>query len=302
LGVVWEGKDRGIIFELCSNGGLDEFMRKSQDSNLMTWRKSKSARTSQKQAMDAFGAGSQKMSSSHMLVLKGVGIKNAWALGIAKGCTFLHAKSPPIVHRDLKSANVLVSGDLSAKITDFGESKALSNSDDNTMTTVGTPYFMAPEVFSGEEDDKQYSKAVDVYSFGMVLLEIFLNGEIRRAFKSTWGPMIIMNKVNGGWRPDLTDVRAEDEGLADIMARCWERDPTLRPTFKELTKFFQMRQLKLEMETQLMTGEMDLNGLRKKNADLKKLEEEKKEVEEKKKTTGSGGGATLLLSGLRWSG
>jgi serine/threonine protein kinase len=295
LGVVWEVRDKGILFELCSNGGLDEFMKKSSELNLMTWKKSAAARESQRQW--ALGNHEmKKMASTQILAVKGIGIKTMWALGIAKGCTFLHAKSPPIIHRDLKCANVLVTGDLSAKITDFGESKALSN-DQNTMTTVGTPYFMAPEVFSGEEDDKQYSTAVDVYSFGMVLLEIFLNGEIRKAFKSSWGPMVIMNRINSGWRPDLGEVFEEDQRMAEIIARCWERDPTKRPTFKEITKFFKARQIKLEMETQLM----DMKSMRSKREELSQLEE----ANDSKKGNDdsvSGGGATLLMSGIRWSG
>jgi serine/threonine protein kinase len=237
-----------------------------------------------------------KTASKQILVVKGVGIKTMWALGIAKGCTFLHAKSPPIIHRDLKCAKVLVTDDLSSKITDFGESKALSN-DDNTMTTVGTPYFMAPEVFSGEEEDRQYSHAVDVYSFGMVLLEIFLNGEIGKAFKRNWGPMVIMNRINKGWRPDLSKVAEEDQGMAEIIARCWERDPSKRPTFKEITKFFQKRQIKLEMETQLM----DLKSLRDKKEELNQLEESEEANASQKGNDDSipGGGATLLMKGLR---
>ena len=272
-------------------------MNKTQDLNVMTWRKTAAARSSQKQAMNNYA--SMKTASKQILVVKGVGIKTMWALGIAKGCTFLHAKSPPIIHRDLKCANVLVTDDLSAKITDFGESKALSH-DENTMTTVGTPYFMAPEVFSDEEGDRQYSPAVDVYSFGMVLLEIFLNGEIGSAFKRNWGPMTIMNKISRGWRPDLSKVDEEDPGMAKLIARCWERDPSTRPTFKEITKFFQARQIKLEMETQLM----DLKSLRDKKKELSHLEGAEEANVSKKGNDGSvpGGGATLLMKGLRWSG
>jgi serine/threonine protein kinase len=114
------------------------------------------------------------------------------------------------------------------------------------MTTVGTPYFMAPEVFSSDEEDRMYSKEVDIYSYGMLLLEIFYDGEIKKAFKKGWGPMVVMNRVTKGWRPDLKGVEAEDQDLADIMRRCWDKDPKERPAFKEMIKFFQT---KLDMET-----------------------------------------------------
>jgi predicted outer membrane repeat protein len=148
----------------------------------------------------------------------------------------------------------LISDDLSAKITDFGESRHLGSEEDQekTMTTVGTPYFMAPEVFSSDEDDRMYSKEIDIYSYGMLLLEIFYNGEIKKAFKKGWGPMVVMNRVAKGWRPDLKGVEAEDQDLADIMRKCWDKDPKERPAFKEMIKFFQKKLMKLGMETKNM--------------------------------------------------
>jgi serine/threonine protein kinase len=238
LGVVWETKEHGIMFELCKNGALDDFFRNNEGYHmLMSWQKSSVVLEAQEKAETTK---IEKGSVISDLLNHGVGLKSAWALGVAQGCAFLHGKNPPIVHRDLKCANVLVSNDLTAKITDFGESRHLGGGEvEKTMTTVGTPYFMAPEVFSSEEDDKMYSKEVDVYSFGMLLLEIFYNGEIKKAFKKGWGPMVVMNRVSNGWRPDLTLVEQEDKELADIMRRCWDANPKERPAFKEMTKFFQ---------------------------------------------------------------
>lgn len=155
---------------------------------------------------------------------------------------FLHAKDPPIIHRDLKGANILVSDDLQAKITDFGESKQ-KDVDEGTMTTVGTPYFMAPEVFSDTEENKFYDHAVDVYSYGMTLLEVFYGGEITRAFKKGWGGMFLMMKVGNGWRPDMEKVKEEDEGLADVISRCLAHNPPERPSFQEIIEFFKEKQL-----------------------------------------------------------
>ena len=178
---------------------------------------------------------------NHHVLMRSLGLKSSWALQIARGCAFLHAQNPPIVHRDLKCANVLISNDLTAKITDFGESRALSEHDEATLTTVGTPYFMAPEVFSGEGSGKDlYNKLVDVYSYGVMLLEIFLDGEIRKAFKNV-GPMIIMHRVGKGWRPGLKEVRDVDEGLADIIQRCWDQDPEMRPSFEEIVRILDKR-------------------------------------------------------------
>jgi serine/threonine protein kinase len=126
--------------------------------------------------------------------------------------------------------------------------------EEKTMTTVGTPYFMAPEVFSSDDVDRMYSKEVDVYSYGMLLLEIFYDGDIKKAFRKGWGPMVVMSRVGNGWRPDLKLVEAEDKDLADLMRKCWDKVPKERPAFKEMIKLFQKKLIMLDMETSNMKG------------------------------------------------
>ena len=251
LGVVWELEDHGIMFELCKNGGLDDFMKKYKELGLTSWSKTAAVLASHEgRSLKTDMQGS----AVSMLLAKGIGLKMVWALEIVKGCAFLHGKNPPIVHRDLKSANVLVSDDLKAKITDFGESRHLDGKDERAMTTVGTPFFMAPEVFSSEGKDRVYSNAVDIYSFGVLLLEIFYDGEVKKGFKKGWGPVLVMKKVGEGWRPDLKLVEKEDKELADIIRRCWQEDPELRPPFKELVKFFER---KVHENNDELAGESD---------------------------------------------
>ncbi|RLN74353.1 hypothetical protein BBJ28_00008614, partial [Nothophytophthora sp. Chile5] len=88
------------------------------------------------------------------------------ALHVAHALTYLHSLAPPVIHRDLKSSNILLSNDLDAKLTDFGISRERIA---RTMTAgVGTAMWMAPELMlSGKYDDK-----VDVFSFGVVLSEL----------------------------------------------------------------------------------------------------------------------------------
>eukprot|EP00520_Triparma_pacifica_P014834 CAMPEP_0118654858 /NCGR_PEP_ID=MMETSP0785-20121206/12615_1 /TAXON_ID=91992 /ORGANISM="Bolidomonas pacifica, Strain CCMP 1866" /LENGTH=682 /DNA_ID=CAMNT_0006547549 /DNA_START=299 /DNA_END=2344 /DNA_ORIENTATION=- len=252
IGVVWEPKEHGIMFELCKNGGLDDFQKKYEKLHITSWGED-----------EAVTSRADKLQTEHSvrhgtvistLIDKGVGIKTEWAIGIARGCSFLHAKHPPIIHRDLKGSNVLVSNDLTAKITDFGESREVGGENENTMTATGTPYFMAPEVYNA--DVKLYSTAVDIYSFGILLLEIFYDGDIKRAFKKGWGPMVVMHRVLKGWRPDLKAVEEEDKGLAVMMSRCWEEDPNKRPSFEELLKFFEKKQNALRISEILASGEL----------------------------------------------
>uniref|UniRef100_H3G576 Protein kinase domain-containing protein n=1 Tax=Phytophthora ramorum TaxID=164328 RepID=H3G576_PHYRM len=79
---------------------------------------------------------------------------------------YLHACTPPVIHRDLKSNNVLLTDKLEPKVIDFGVSRGLV---DLTMTAgVGTPYWTAPEILEG----KRYTEKADIYSFGVVLSEL----------------------------------------------------------------------------------------------------------------------------------
>ncbi|POM59167.1 TKL/DRK protein kinase, partial [Phytophthora palmivora] len=90
------------------------------------------------------------------------------ALHVAHALTYLHSLNPVVIHRDLKSRNILLTVDLDAKLTDFGVSRERV---DHTMTAgVGTSLWMAPEVLMGE----RYDDKADVFSFGVVLSELDL--------------------------------------------------------------------------------------------------------------------------------
>ena len=90
----------------------------------------------------------------------------------AAGVQYLHAFRPPLIHRDIKSMNVLLVASegvpwqrATAKLADFGMTKEQRT---GTMTKMGTPLYMAPEVMLGEK----YTHAVDVYSFGVLCYEL----------------------------------------------------------------------------------------------------------------------------------
>ncbi|KAG6970407.1 hypothetical protein JG687_00002643, partial [Phytophthora cactorum] len=92
--------------------------------------------------------------------------KATTALQVCHALTYLHSLDPPVVHRDLKSRNILFSSDMEAKLSDFGISRERL---DQTMTAgVGTSLWMAPEVMMGE----RYDDKADMFSFGVVLSEL----------------------------------------------------------------------------------------------------------------------------------
>ncbi|CDQ97485.1 unnamed protein product, partial [Oncorhynchus mykiss] len=89
-----------------------------------------------------------------------------WSHQILKGLHFLHTRNPPIIHRDLKCDNIFITGPTgSVKIGDLGLATLKSAS--FAKSVIGTPEFMAPEMY-----EEKYDEAVDVYAFGMCMLEM----------------------------------------------------------------------------------------------------------------------------------
>jgi serine/threonine protein kinase len=94
---------------------------------------------------------------------------------MAEGILYLHLNKPPILHRDLKSLNILLDEHMSVKVSDFGltdfkpDQPAENTSNPANNLQFGTTFWLAPEVMQ----DGQYTEAADVYSFGMIIWELF---------------------------------------------------------------------------------------------------------------------------------
>ena len=146
-----------------------------------------------------------------------------WAAETAKGMAYLHSRSPPIVHRDLKSGNLLVCQDWHIKVSDFG--LARTKSSDAARTQVGTYAWMAPEVL----ENKPYDERADIYSFAIVLWELLTAVE---PFKGMH-PMQVMRAIDKGERPPVPPNPDCPPDYVALMRACWEREPEARPTFRE---------------------------------------------------------------------
>ena len=98
--------------------------------------------------------------------------------------SYLHSLTPPILHRDLKSHNLLVDNNWNVKVADFGLSRAQST---NTMSAAGTPQWSAPEVIRQEK----YTTKADVYSFGVIVYELIS----RKVPYANMGPLTAARQV-----------------------------------------------------------------------------------------------------------
>lgn len=155
-------------------------------------------------------------------------------LDIARGMLYLHEAQPPILHRDLKSLNLLlmdivtgINDYIHVKVTDFGIARILDEVSARMTMQVGTCHWMAPEVINSEP----YSLAADIYSFGIVLWEIAAR---ETPYKGVM-PIEIPVRVLKGDRPDLNLIGpAVPSGIKDLMRKCWDQNPKVRPTFRQI--------------------------------------------------------------------
>ncbi|KQJ94059.1 probable serine/threonine-protein kinase SIS8 isoform X2 [Brachypodium distachyon] len=147
------------------------------------------------------------------------------ALDVAKGMNYLHASHPTIVHRDLKSPNLLVDKNWVVKVSDFGMSRLKHHTFLSSKSTAGTPEWMAPEVLRNEPANEM----CDVYSFGVILWEL----ATMRVPWSGLNPMQVVGAV--GFQNRRLDIPKEvDPVVASIILSCWDNDPSKRPSFSQL--------------------------------------------------------------------
>lgn len=151
---------------------------------------------------------------------------------IARGMLYLHGRDPIVLHRDLKSANILVEqqndGSYKAMIIDFGLSKfstAQASQQPGNGGFTGSLITMAPEIMRNE----RYCRWSDVYSFGMVVWEIFCE---RIPFGRSATAMEIWTTVSiRGERPPIHADDIVPAGIKHLITSCWDQEKERRPDF-----------------------------------------------------------------------
>ncbi|XP_039017046.1 serine/threonine-protein kinase EDR1-like [Hibiscus syriacus] len=155
------------------------------------------------------------------------------AIDVAKGMDYLHTSNPTIVHRDLKTPNLLVDKNWVVKVCDFGLSRMKHHTFLSSKSTAGTPEWMAPELLRNEPANEK----CDVYSFGVILWEL---ATLRIPWKGL-NPMQVVGAV--GFQNRRLEIPEDiDRVAAQIIRDCWQTEPHLRPSFAQLMS----RQLRLQ--------------------------------------------------------
>jgi serine/threonine protein kinase len=156
-----------------------------------------------------------------------------FGVDIAKGMEFLHSLTPPILHRDLKPPNILITKSeddefYTAKVADFGLSarQYLLNLKERA---VETPIWVAPEILKKEP----YTTKSDVYSYATILYEIF---ERKLPFENVQFRFLneLEEQIIRGSRSDISQLSQDYPEIASLIRDCWDGEPFRRPTFSNI--------------------------------------------------------------------
>jgi len=122
--------------------------------------------------LDAMNTINEELNQRHFYDLTPLGayIASHLFIDVVEGVNYLHSQNPPIIHRDIKMSNILLTEDMKIKISDFGLTREIKvNSNSEFTSRVGCPLYMAPELYK----IKNYTEKVDVYSLGALLKFMF---------------------------------------------------------------------------------------------------------------------------------
>ncbi|WOL18333.1 putative receptor-like protein kinase [Canna indica] len=207
LGYCVHGEERFIVYELMENGSLESQLHGPSHGSALTWN-----------------------------------IRIKIALDIARGLEYLHEHcNPPIIHRDLKSSNILLGSDFNAKISDFGLAVPVGYHNRSSLKLSGTVGYVAPEYLL----DGKLTEKSDVYAFGVVLLELLMG---RKPVEKT-APSQCQSLVTWAM-PQLTD-RSKLPNIVDpvimntmdlkhlyqvaaVAVLCVQREPSYRPLITDV--------------------------------------------------------------------
>ncbi|KAH7340753.1 kinase-like domain-containing protein [Rhizoctonia solani] len=157
-------------------------------------------------------------------------------LDIARGIKYLHEHKPPVIHRDCKSSNILITNKVTAKIADFGLAKVKQSTRSMVRSLVGTVNWQAPELWHAHP---KYDYKVDVYSCGCVFWEMMQwhlpnkkypwEGMNEHAIYEAVGAKKLRPPTNGLRKQYCTEI-------VDLVEKMWAQEPKDRPTIKRVVE------------------------------------------------------------------
>lgn len=195
-----------------------------------------------------------------------------WCKQILKGLYFLHTRSPQVIHRDLKCDNIFITGTTgSVKIGDLGLATLKNKS--FAKSVIGTPEFMAPEMY-----EEHYDESVDVYAFGMCMLEMATS---EYPYSECHNAAQIYRRVTTGIPPDALE-KVDNAQIKDIIEHCIRSKKEERYSVKELLQhdfFLDDNGLRLEIVNTEEKEDQSIIQMQLRVVDPKKRKDKHKENE-----------------------
>lgn len=148
-----------------------------------------------------------------------------WFIQICLALEYVHARR--VIHRDLKTQNIFLTGNLTVKLGDFGISRVLENSNAAAMTVVGTPYYMSPEAC----ESKPYTNKSDVWSLGVILYELCT---LKHPFSADNLLGLVFKIVQEKHEP-ISNGKYSNE-LLELIDELLQKDPEKRPSVRQILK------------------------------------------------------------------
>eukprot|EP01098_Paradermamoeba_levis_P010501 TRINITY_DN4408_c0_g6_i1.p1 TRINITY_DN4408_c0_g6~~TRINITY_DN4408_c0_g6_i1.p1 ORF type:complete len:373 (+),score=99.67 TRINITY_DN4408_c0_g6_i1:1397-2515(+) len=147
--------------------------------------------------------------------------------GVCLGMNYLHLEDPPIIHRDLKSMNLLLDSKGTVKVADFGWAR-LADPSGRMTVRAGTPFYLSPEQLRQEP----YSTKVDIFAFSLILWEMLTNKLPFYEYDFHTAQAGVATK---GLRPKIPENCPTH--LKTLMVKCWDELPDNRPSFDQILQF-----------------------------------------------------------------
>uniref|UniRef100_A0A6N2JXC6 non-specific serine/threonine protein kinase n=1 Tax=Salix viminalis TaxID=40686 RepID=A0A6N2JXC6_SALVM len=221
---------------------------------------------------ELFTSGSMRLYRKKHKTVDMKAIKN-WARQILRGLHYLHTRSPPIIHRDLKCDNIFVNGNNGeVKIGDLG--LAIVMQQPIARSVIGTPEFMAPELY-----EEEYNELVDIYSFGMCMLEMVT---CEYPYSECKNPAQIYKKVSSGIKPASLG-KVSDHQVKVFIEKCLVPASTRLPAIELLKDPF----LATENSKELVSNLLHLPNLISRQVHLPQSESHLMDIDCKKLSEGS---------------
>ena len=223
-------------------------------------------------------------------------MKRSILVDVAKGLTYLHTRTPPVIHRDLTARNVLLNSAMVAKIADLGNSRIINARPGQLMTMTKTPgnlWYMPPEA---QQDTSRYNAAIDIFSFGNLTL-FTLTQTFPKVKPATYLSEGLFSRVIGRSEVErriesidqISQVLGRQHPLVQLAAHCLNNNPRKRPSIATVLQRLESCRLvpyrsweanKLEMATDIMGKEREIEILQQQTqAHLQQIETTQTEVQ-----------------------